>query len=182
METPLKKFLLTYPFLFGIAAVIIGLDQWTKHLVMTGLVFGKTWTPWPTVAPFVNIINWKNTGVAFGMFQDKNTLFAIVAAIVAVGIIYYFPRVEHKDWVIRLALAMMLGGAVGNLIDRVRIGYVIDFVSVGNFAVFNVADSSITVGVVVLMLGVWLQEKRQKQEVKGETTPETSSVEEGETH
>jgi signal peptidase II len=66
--------------------------------------------------------------------------------------------------------------------DLVRIGYVIDFVSVGNFAVFNVADSSITVGVVVLMLGVWLQEKRQKQEVKGETTPETSSVEEGETH
>lgn len=61
-------------------------------------------------------------------------------------------------------MGLQLGGAVGNLIDRITIGHVVDFISVGNFAVFNVADSSITLGVIVLILGVWLQERQQKRQ------------------
>jgi signal peptidase II len=65
-----------------------------------------------------------------------------------------------------VALCLQLGGALGNLVDRLTQGYVTDFISVGTFPVFNVADSSITVGVIVLILAVWLQEKRQKEEAQ----------------
>ena len=68
-----------------------------------------------------------------------------------------------NDWTLRLALSLQLGGALGNLVDRFRWGHVIDFISVGNFPVFNVADSSISLGVAVLILGVWLQERKQKK-------------------
>ncbi len=73
-----------------------------------------------------------------------------------------------NDWILRVALSMQLAGAVGNLIDRIVYGFVTDFISVGTFAVFNVADSSITVGVAVLLLGVWLQEQRQKKTSVGQ--------------
>lgn len=75
---------------------------------------------------------------------------------------FYYPKVDKVDWIIKLALMFELGGAVGNLIDRFNHGYVIDFVSVGNFPVFNVADSAITVGVIILLIGVWMQEKRER--------------------
>jgi signal peptidase II len=74
---------------------------------------------------------------------------------------------------------MQLGGAVGNLIDRLTIGYVVDFVSVGQFPVFNVADSSITVGVAILLVGMWLQERQEKKQALAESgLSETSSPEE----
>jgi signal peptidase II len=68
----------------------------------------------------------------------------------------------------RLAMGLQMGGAIGNLIDRVVVGHVTDFISVGTFAVFNVADASISVGVAVLILGVWLQERRQKAQITAE--------------
>ena len=109
------------------------------------------------------------------MFQGANLLFAILAAIVSVAIIIYFPRVPKSDWIMRVALSMQLAGAVGNLIDRVFIGQVTDFISVGNFAVFNIADSSITVGVIILLLGVWLQERKAKNfPADAESTNENS--------
>jgi signal peptidase II len=73
--------------------------------------------------------------------------------------------VPETDWIIRVALVMQFGGAVGNLIDRLTIGHVVDFISVGTFPVFNVADSNISVGVVVLLLGIWIQERRNKPKV-----------------
>ena len=97
------------------------------------------------------------------MLQGYSWLFTILAIIVSIGIIVFFPRVPKEDWTLRLALALELGGAVGNLIDRLRFGSVTDFVSVGNFAVFNVADASISLGVVVMIWGVWKRERDSKQ-------------------
>ncbi len=77
-------------------------------------------------------------------------------------ILYYFPQIPSKDWLIRISMGMLLGGAIGNLIDRLTLGYVTDFISVGDFPVFNIADSSISVGVVVLFFGMWRQERRTK--------------------
>ena len=80
-------------------------------------------------------------------------------------LIYYFPQVDKKDWTLRLAMSMQLAGASGNLIDRLmRDGKVTDFISVGTFPVFNVADASISVGTVVLLLGVYLQERAAQKE------------------
>jgi signal peptidase II len=172
----LKAFFRKTRWLFVIAAVIVILDQVTKYLVRTNLAIGESWMPLTWLAPYARIVHWTNTGVAFGMFQGNNLLFAIIASIVAVVIIFYYPSIPEEDKVLRFAMGMQLGGALGNLIDRIVVKQVIDFVSVGNFAVFNVADSCITVGVGVLLLGVWLQEKREKK-LKVETTPDETAPE-----
>ena len=152
----------TYMYLFSIAGAIIALDQWTKNLVRTNLALGETWLPdsltW--LSPYARIVNWYNTGAAFGMFQNGSMIFTVLAIIVISAIIYYFPRVEQSDWTLRLAMSMQLAGAAGNLIDRLtNDGKVTDFVSVGTFPVFNVADASISIGTVILLLGVYLQER-----------------------
>jgi signal peptidase II len=109
-------------------------------------------------------------------------VFTVLAFVVAIAILYYFPRVPRNEWAIRLAMAMMLGGAVGNLIDRLIQGTVTDFVSLGTFAVFNVADACISVGTAILILAVWISERKQKKlaEVSQEqalTSPEQSDSE-----
>ena len=156
----MKKFLESYVFLFSIAGLIIGLDQWTKYLVRSSLALQETWSPWAWLEPYARIVNWKNTGAAFGILQDFNTVFAILAVVVSLAIIYYFPKVGREEWPLRVALSMQMGGALGNLIDRLTQGFVTDFVSLGSFAVFNVADASISVGVAVLVVGVWISEKK----------------------
>lgn len=160
----MKSFFYKTRWLFLITAIILILDQVSKIFVRANLAIGETWVPWPWLAPYARIIHWTNTGVAFGMFQGNNILFAVVAFIVACVIVYYYPQVPAEDKILRFALAMQLGGALGNFVDRVFVGEVTDFLSVGNFAVFNVADSCITVGVVILAIGVWLQDRREKEE------------------
>ena len=148
-----------------IAALIVGLDQWTKWLVRVNIPAGGTWLPdslaW--LSPYARIVHWYNTGAAFGMFKEGGMVFTVLAFIVIGAILYYYPQVERSDWPLRLAMSMQLGGAIGNLIDRLRIGHVTDFISVGAFPVFNIADASITVGCAVLLVGVWLNERAQKK-------------------
>ncbi len=168
----MKKIIQKTALLLIIAAVIVVLDQFTKWLVVSNLEPGETWVPWVWLAPYARIVHWWNTGVAFGMLQGMNLVFIILACMVSLGIIYYYTLVPADDKWLRAALILELGGAVGNLVDRIRYGHVVDFVSVGNFPVFNVADSCITIGVFVLLIGVWLQERRQKQiTVKAATKP-----------
>lgn len=153
-----------YLVLFGVGGTSIALDQWTKWLVRTNIEFGMQWLPDSLIwlSPYARIVHWYNKGAAFGMFQNGNTVFTILAFIVIGAIIYYYPRVEAGDWTLRLAMGLQLGGAAGNLIDRLRVGQVTDFISVGTFPVFNIADASISVGVAVLLLGVWLNERKEK--------------------
>ncbi len=157
-----------YLVLFGVASVVIALDQWTKWLVRENIEYGGQWLPtgmeW--LSPYARIVHWYNSGAAFGMFQNGNLVFTILAVIVICAIIYYYPMVEAEDWTLKLAMGLQLAGASGNLIDRLMIGKVTDFISVGVFPVFNVADSSITVGVIVLLLGVWIKEQEEKKRVE----------------
>jgi signal peptidase II len=160
------KVLKNYWAIFTIAAIIVGLDQWTKWLVRTNIAAGQSWLPdslqW--LSPYARIVHWYNRGAAFGMFQEGSMVFTVLAFIVIAAIIYYYPQVSSVDWPLRLAMSMQLGGAIGNLIDRLTIGHVTDFISIGTFPVFNIADSSISVGCVVLLLGVWWQERMAKRE------------------
>ena len=176
----MKKHLESYAFLLTIAGLVISLDQWTKCLVRSNLAIQESWSPWEWLAPYARIVHWKNTGAAFGMFQDMNLVFAALAVVVTLAIMIFFPRVAQHEWPLRLALAMQMGGAVGNLIDRLTQGYVTDFVSLGTFAVFNVADASISVGVAVLVVGVWLSEMKLRREAElseGEIPDETEQAE-----
>ena len=167
----MKRFLRDYSYLTLLAGGIIFLDQLTKNWIRTNLAMGEVWMPWEWLLPYARVVHWHNTGVAFGMFQGGNQIFSVLSLLVSVVIIFYFHRVPVDDWSLRLAMGLQLGGAVGNLVDRLRIGHVTDFISVGTFPVFNVADSSVSVGVGVLLLGVWLQERKAKMDRKSGSIP-----------
>ena len=162
----MKSVLQRYWPIATIAALIVALDQWTKWLVRVNIPEGGVWLPeslaW--LSPYARIVHWHNTGAAFGMFQNASMVFTVLAFIVIAAILYYYPHVENSDWSLRLAMSMQLGGAIGNLIDRLARGRVTDFISIGTFPVFNVADASISIGAVVLLLGVWLTERAERQE------------------
>jgi signal peptidase II len=153
------------PSLFIGAGILIALDQWTKSLVVENIPYLGIWLPnqlahWGTI---FRIVHWRNSGAAFGMFSNGNTLFLILAVIASIFIVAFYPLIERNEWPLRLAMTLQLGGAIGNMIDRIRYGYVIDFISIRDFPVFNVADSCISLGVAILLLGVILQEiKTQK--------------------
>jgi signal peptidase II len=161
----LKKYWRDYIFLILVAAAIVLLDQWTKALVRNNIPLGSDWLPaslaW--LMPYARVRYWYNSGAAFGIFQNGNLVFSILAVIVIILIFYFYPRGVKEGWWLRVAMSMQLAGAAGNLIDRIRFGHVTDFISVGNFAIFNVSDSSITVGVTILILGVWIKEQMDKK-------------------
>jgi signal peptidase II len=165
------KILRDYLGLFVVSGIVVLLDQWTKWLVRTNLVVGEAWLPgslsW--LMPYARIVNWGNTGAAFGMFQGRGIIFTILAIVVAIVIVYYYPRVPAEDWWLRLALSLQFAGALGNLVDRITIGPVTDFISVGNFPVFNVADASITVGVIIMIVGVWWKDRDEKKKAAAES-------------
>jgi signal peptidase II len=152
-----------YSLLVFIAGIIVILDQWTKDWVRNNIPFGEMYAPIPGLEEYVRIVHWRNTGAAFGMFQELSLVFAVLAVLVSAAIIIYYPRIPQSDWPLRLALGLQLGGALGNLIDRIFIGHVTDFISVFNFAVFNVADASISTGVAVLVIGVWIKDRNEPE-------------------
>lgn len=166
-KTNWKEITFGYLLLFAVAAIIIFFDQLTKSLIRERLPgITDQWLPFPDFLPFIKIVHWKNTGAAFGLFKDASTILAILAMIVALAIILYFPRIPKHEKLMRIALAMQLGGALGNLIDRFKLGYVVDFIQLGSFPVFNIADSSITVGVGLLLLAMWISEKKVHKELR----------------
>lgn len=132
--------------------------------------------PLTRLAPYFRFVHWENTGAAFGMFQNGGLIFSILAVIVTIFIIGYFPQIPKEEKLMRVAIAMQLGGAIGNLIDRLVFGPVTDFISVGRFPVFNVADSSITVGVGLLLLALWLAERRERREKLGSDSTSSNEI------
>ena len=159
----MKKKLKAYAFLLILAGLVILLDQYTKNLVRANLEYGEVWSPYPWLMPYARVVHWYNTGVAFGMFQDMGLVFTFLPLIVVILIFIFYNRLAGENWWIRLAIGLEFGGAIGNLIDRLTIGHVTDFISVGSFAVFNVADASITVGVAVLLIALWQEEKKNQK-------------------
>jgi signal peptidase II len=157
-----------------VGGIIIGIDQWTKALVRANVTLGSDWLPsWLSwLMPFARIRYWYNPGAAFGIFQNGNMVFTVLAIIVTFLILYYYPLAVHEGWWLRLAMAMQFAGALGNLIDRLMFKHVTDFISVGNFAIFNIADASISVGVAVLILGVWWKDRADKRRAKTIATPD----------
>ena len=168
----LKNHIIDYLFLLLSGAAIIGLDQWTKALVRAKIPLGTDWLPngltW--LLPYARIRHWYNSGAAFGIFQNGNLVFTILAIIVILLIIFYFPRTQRNDWWLRIAMILQFSGATGNLIDRLIFAHVTDFLSVGRFAIFNVADASISTGVAVLILGVWIKERAEKKHAPIDST------------
>jgi len=136
-----------------LALTVLGLDQFTKWLVVTRMAEFETI---PVIPGFFSIQFVYNTGAAFGILQNQTWFLVLVATVAAGVILYYLRRPEAKWGVLPLALGLLLGGTLGNLVDRVRFGKVVDFFLFYwkdyRFPNFNVADIGITVGVALLAL------------------------------
>jgi len=138
----------SYRLLAGAAVGVLALDQVTKTLASDTLrgrgiaVLGGA----------VDLVYTRNTGAAFSLLPGGGLSFAIIAVLVSAGIVLYYRHIVSEPLFFRLALALILGGAVGNLIDRIRLGYVVDFIDLRWWPVFNIADSAVVVGVAGLII------------------------------
>ena len=149
--------------LFCVAALAILADQASKAYVVRHLGLHESWAPLSALEQVFRFTHVHNTGAAFGLFPQGGVVFLIIAAIVSAVILYYYRQVSSEGWLIRLALGLQLGGALGNVIDRLRLGYVVDFVDAWRWPVFNVADSCVVIGVGLLMLLMLREERRERQ-------------------
>jgi signal peptidase II len=145
------------------ALVVIALDQWTKWLVRRDIPLGTSylpdWLDW--LSPYARFLHIQNQGASFGMFQNGNAFFIVLTILIVGGILYFVSKMEDDNNWMWAAGGIYLGGAVGNLIDRLLFGAVTDFISVGTFYIFNIADASINVGVAMLVILFWLQERKK---------------------
>lgn len=136
---------------FALALAVLGTDQMSKRWAVAAL------GPEPRDRTIVLIGDWftlvytRNTGIAFGLFQSLPGLFTVTSILITIGAVYayavYLPN--YSAWV-QTAMGLIVGGAAGNILDRLRSGYVIDFISIGWWPVFNLADSAVTIGVTML--------------------------------
>jgi signal peptidase II len=145
------------------AAVVLVLDQFSKYLIEATLPLYQTWAPIPALAPVFRITHVSNTGTAFGLFPSGSTVFTWVAVLITIAIVYYNYTLPAGQKGLRFALGLQLGGALGNLIDRLRLGHVTDFLDFGPWPVFNLADTSIVAG--AILLG-WLVLQEQKHDLR----------------
>jgi len=150
---------------FGAAAVVLVLDQVTKGLVRAFMEPGEFWPSddWPVRLHYVT-----NTGAAFGILKDQ-TWFLIVTTLLGLAAIYLYYRFPPFDHILApLATGMVLGGALGNLVDRLRLGRVTDFIDFPHYPAFNVSDSSITLGITALALGYLFFSSRSRPSSHGD--------------
>ena len=134
----------------AVAVLTLVVDRISKWVVMGSLKLGESWNPVAALERWVSLTYVTNTGAAFGLFPDHGVVFMVVAVVVIVAIIFYYRHLPGEQWLVQASLGLQLGGALGNLVDRLRYGHVIDFIDFKVWPVFNVADSSIFVGVVIL--------------------------------
>jgi signal peptidase II len=147
--------------MIGVAALVVLLDQGSKRVVEANLPYGSSWAPLEWLAPFFQFTHTGNTGATFGLFAGGGPIFTAIASIVVVALLIYNFTLPAGQTALRVALGLVLGGAIGNnLIDRLRLGHVTDFLHFGPWPVFNVADMAIVGGAILLGWLMW-QESRE---------------------
>ena len=149
-----KNFLNSY-FLI-LTLFIISLDQISKYIVIQNLKLGES-VPNSGIFRFTHA---QNTGTAFSLFQNQTDILTIVSFVAIVLIIFIYLSIEKPSNYIYLSYGLLFGGAFGNLIDRIRLGYVTDFFDVGFWPIFNIADSAITIGIILMIFNNLIYNKK----------------------
>ncbi len=134
-----------------VALIVLAVDQASKSWVTNNIPLNGSFDALPAIRQWFILTHITNSGAAFGLFPQMSLVFTFVALAVSVIIVLYHRSLPPGQWLVRLSLGLQLGGAIGNLIDRVRFGYVVDMFYVRFWPVFNIADSAIVAGVLLLM-------------------------------
>ncbi|MEN6564724.1 MAG: signal peptidase II [Veillonellales bacterium] len=137
--------------IFLTAAMIIAADQISKYYIQSHMLPG---TSAPIIQDFFHITYVLNPGAAFGMLENKTLFFIFVAIVLVLAVLYFYPKIPHKCSLLRLGIGLLTGGAIGNVIDRIHSGYVIDFFDFRIWPVFNIADIAIVCGVGIIIYTV----------------------------
>lgn len=141
-----------WPIFLGLAAVVVVADQLSKAWIATTLAPGASMS---VVGDSLRLVNGQNNGALFGLFRDNAALFGIISIVVVGLIVAYHARAGRSPY-LSVALGLLLGGAIGNMTDRLRLGYVIDFVDAGvgslRWYTFNVADAAISGAILMLIV------------------------------
>lgn len=142
-------------FLLIIAFFVVSIDQLSKEWIIANLFPYEVRTPIPALGDFFRITYSTNTGAAFGIFADAGDLLTVLALVIVAVLLYYYARIPAHGWPTRWGVALVIGGALGNVIDRLRHGHVTDFI---NYAipdlfsnVSNIADHAIVIGVIIII-------------------------------
>ncbi len=176
----MKRFFQGWGWVPLVAIVVLLADQLSKNWIRTNLAPNAFMAPFPALEPWFKIVHWNNTGAAFGILQGQGGIFVIIALVVIVAALVYLRYLPAGSWLIKLCLALQLGGAAGNLWDRLQFGQVTDFLlfslplrdRVLQWPAFNVADSCIVVGVILLAFLLLREDsQRPKQHVAPDRQP-----------
>lgn len=147
--------------LLTVAGLIAVADQIVKAVVVHRL---DVYESIPVIPGLFSIMHIHNPGIAFGMFQDAPAnLFTVITLISMVVVVYFYIIATPRGTLLTLGCSSILGGALGNLVDRFRLGYVVDFINFSFWPAFNVADSAVTIGVALLMLSFFLEERGNRR-------------------
>lgn len=148
----------------GIAALLVGIDQLTKWIVVQNMTIGQAIT---VIPDFFYLNSYRNRGAAWGMLEGKFGFFFIVTVVVVIGLIYFLYKEGTKNKVFAWSIALLLSGAIGNFIDRMARGEVVDFFHFFpfgySFPIFNVADVCLTFGVITMLISVMFEERLTKK-------------------
>lgn len=148
-----------------IAVFVIALDQFTKWLIVKNFELGESVQ---IMENFLYITSHRNRGAAWGILEGQMWFFYVVTVLAIIGIIFYMQKAPKKDALLKVSLALMLGGAIGNFIDRVSRQEVVDFINTYifgyDFPIFNIADAALCIGVGLLIVQMLLEERAAKKE------------------
>lgn len=148
--------------MFIVAAFVIVLDQATKVFIRYLMPVNSSY---PLVPGIIHVTHVRNSGAAFGLLPNQKIIFLVVSIVVIAVIVYYYLRAKVEDRQQMLALGLLLGGAVGNVIDRIFLGEVTDFIDLRIWPVFNLADSSIVVGAIMLSIIFLINARKESSQV-----------------
>jgi len=141
--------------LLAVVAAVVAADQLTKRLIVRELSLGET----HRVVPGIEITHLRNTGIAFGIFPGRLEVITLLTAVAVVWMFGHFARAGARHPLFPVALGLLIGGSVSNLVDRIRNGYVTDFIHITHWPTFNLADTFIVVGVALLVIGLGRAER-----------------------
>ncbi|HLR54168.1 MAG TPA: signal peptidase II [Pseudogracilibacillus sp.] len=149
---------------YGLAVFLIALDQWTKFVVIKKM---ELYESIPVLDGFFSFTSHRNKGAAWGVLQDQMIFFYIITVIVVVAIVFYMQTHAKGRTLFAVGLAFILGGAIGNFIDRLIHQEVVDFIDViiftYDFPIFNIADSALTIGVILALIATFWEEHTNKK-------------------